>query len=510
MSESDLPVQIKAFCLVGDSNIRNNVNKTNCRAHPAMKSAQVLICTSLEVFVETLRQIKTVSDVCVVSCLTNFLASADGPVTVSHRVEPVLQEIRGVLLEICFDNPNRHYMISPPMYRTSPVWYREGLPEILTMFSATLSLDRPPNLHLLPSFPTPDFSADGVHLTPYSGLEFILHLFDSSQYLLSNLDSGTEVTTIQNSESTRVLEDRVMALEQDHRRLNSVIESKTAADAELADFRANQGFEDSFVVFGLAPIPAELVGKAWQERAVKDVQGVLVALMGREFKIVFVKNATSRAKDAEVAYNVQLTDVSESKQIRKKFGTFFYGRKDGRPDALRHINIKNLVTRETKIRVSILKLLAQRYRDMNPGGKAQVVDYDPRPIIKITPPPTATDRRIKSFNFVEAVRKLPCTFTPEEVAPIIRRIDPQLVGQIRSLFIVLSDDQFRQQLRRFSLKKSNTESGEVVADVPVVPQPGGSGEGSSGPGTGSNSAPIKSGRTAKRGASTALASSAKK
>ena len=86
MSESDLPVQIKAFCLVGDSNIRNNVNKTNCRAHPAMKSAQVLICTSLEVFVETLRQIKTVSDVCVVSCLTNFIASADGPIT--NRVAP--------------------------------------------------------------------------------------------------------------------------------------------------------------------------------------------------------------------------------------------------------------------------------------------------------------------------------------------------------------------------------------------------------------------------------------
>ena len=293
MSESDVPILPKSFCLVGDSNVRNNVNKTNCRAHPNMRAAQVLICTSFEVFCETLRQVKTVSDVCVASCLTNFLASATGPVTVSHRVEPVLQEIRGVLLEICFDNPNRHYLISPPMYRTSPVWYREGLSEILTMFSATLSCDRPPNLHLLPSFPTPDFEADGLHLTAYSGLEFVLHLFDSSQHLLSNLDNGLEATAIQNSESTRVLEDRVMALEQDHRRLNHVVESKTAADAELADFRANQGLEDWFVVIGLAPISSDLFGKAWQDKAVKDVQGVLVALMGREYKIVFVRNATS-------------------------------------------------------------------------------------------------------------------------------------------------------------------------------------------------------------------------
>lgn len=35
-------------------------------------------------------------------------------------------------------------------------------------------------LHLLPSFPTPEFDQDGVHLTVYSGLEFMIHLFDSS------------------------------------------------------------------------------------------------------------------------------------------------------------------------------------------------------------------------------------------------------------------------------------------------------------------------------------------
>ena len=187
MSETDSPPPAQAFAFVGDSNIKNNVNKTNCRAHPNMKSAQVLVCSSLETFADTLRQVKSASDVCVVSCLTTFLIAADGPSTVSHRVEPVLQEVRGLLLEICFDNPNRHYMISPPMYRTSPVWYREGLAEILTVFSGTLSSDRPPNLHLLPSFPTPDFESDGL-LTAYSGLEFILHLFDSTHSLLANLE----------------------------------------------------------------------------------------------------------------------------------------------------------------------------------------------------------------------------------------------------------------------------------------------------------------------------------
>ena len=436
MSESDEQeaFQPKAFAVVGDSNIRNHINKTNCRANPNLKSAQVLSCGSLEIFIDILRQVKTVADVCIVSCLTNFLTSApEGPSTVSHRVEPVFQEIRSALLEITFDNPNRHYMVSPPMYRTNPVWYREGLPEIMTLFSSTLVADRPPNLHLLPSFPTPEFEADGVHLTAYSGLEFILHLFDASQELLSGISADPDLLPVKNVESTRVLEDRMMAIEQDHRRLNRVFESKSAADAELADFRANERFEDSFVIIGLPKIPSDLIGKAWQERAVKDVKVVLKELMGRDYSIVFVKNATSRAKDSEVTYNVQLTSVAESKQIRKKFGVFFHGGVDKRPEGLDHVNIKNLVTRETRTRISILKLLAKKYRDSNPGSKVQVIGYDPRPMIKITPPASATDRRIMSFNFIEAIRKLPCNFTPAEVAPIIRRIDPQLVGQVSFL-----------------------------------------------------------------------------
>ena len=201
----------------------------------------------------------------------------------AHRVEPVLQDVRSALLEICFDNPNRHYMISPPMYRTSPVWYREGLPEVLTLFSSVLSLDRPPNLHLLPSFPTPDYESDGIHLTAFSGLEFILHLFDASQELLSLLDSNPDLIPVKNVESTRVLEDPMMAIEQDHPRLNRVFESMTASDAELADFRANERFEDSFVITGLTPISSELVGKAWQDKAIKDVQEILVILMGKEY-----------------------------------------------------------------------------------------------------------------------------------------------------------------------------------------------------------------------------------
>ena len=101
----------------------------------------------------------------------------------------------------------------------------------------------------------------------------------------------------------------------------------------------------------------------------------------------------------------------------------------------------------------VLKLLAKRYRESNPEGKAQVISYATRPVIKITPPPSASDRRTKVYHYVEAVKALPCNFTMAEITPFMRRINPELMGQIRSLFVVLSDDQFRQVLNQLKKQK---------------------------------------------------------
>ena len=304
--------QVRAFSLLGDSNVHPHINKTSCRAHPSLKGAQVLPCGHLGIFSGTLEKIRPDTNVCIVACITNFLTAAEGPTTVSQRVAPVLQQINATLGEFCESSPTRIYLISPPMYRTNPTWYREGLPEVLTLFSQTFS-ERPPNLHLLPSFATPDFEADGVHLSAYSGLEYILHLFDSSLELIGMLEAPVEQVAVKTSESTRVLEDRVMALEQDHRRLNRVVERKSAVDAELADFHKNEKFEDSFLIEGLPRIPPEVVGKPWQDQAVKDVQAVLLVLMGREFNIIVVQNATSRVPNSEVKYNVKMAEVKDSR-----------------------------------------------------------------------------------------------------------------------------------------------------------------------------------------------------
>ena len=236
--------------------------------------------------------------------------------------------------------------------------------------------------------------------------------------------------------------------------------------------------------------------------------------MGKELSILFVSNATRRQADAIVTYNVKMVNIADSKAIRLKFGSFFLGGKDKRPDCLKPYSIKNRLTAETKIRISVLKLIAQRYRDSNQGSKVKVVGYESRPLIKITPPSSASDRRVKVYNYIEAVQTLPTNFSSAEILPIINRINPRLVGQIRSLFIVLSDDLYQPR------GPKGPPSGAAPSSAPASEQSNSSEQSTSSEssmGPEANPAPLppssssnSNRRSHKRGASTELTRSAKK
>ena len=454
--------QARVFTLLGDSNVSRNVNKASFRANPSMKSAQILQCGHLSIFKDVLSKTRPESNSCIIACLTNFLCKADGPDVISQRVDPVLAEVREALDGACSENPDRFFIISPPMYRTSPMWYRDGLPEVMTIFSQAFSQERPANLLLMPSFPTPAYQDDGVHLTPFSGLEYLMHLFDSAEEVMSALASSPEAATSRNTEVSRVLEDRMMALEQDHRRLNKVVEDKIAIDAEAADGQENERMLDYFVVAGLASIAPDLTGKAWQEQAMKDVQAFITLLMGKSMSIVYVKNATARHKDAEVTYNVQMRTVADSKAIRDKFGSFFVGG-DKRPDTMKGYSVRNRVTPNTKVRYSVLQVLGRRYKTSNPGAKVKVIGYEPRPSIKITPDSDASDRRALTYNYVEAVKTFPTNFNSDELDFILKKVNPKLSGRLRSLFIVLSDDVFRKRLSKAKSRSAQAPAQESDA-----------------------------------------------
>ena len=170
----------RLFSIIGDSNVRNNMTPFNIRDRPGLSDAQVLSSSRLEVLPDALRSVRTSSNILIISCISNFIIASEESSSVSGRIGPVLADVRQHIDTFCLSRQSTLVLIAPPMYRTRPYWYTTSLPEVLMEFSAVVSANRPPNLHLLEGFATPEFLQDGVHLTPYSGLRFVVHLFDAA------------------------------------------------------------------------------------------------------------------------------------------------------------------------------------------------------------------------------------------------------------------------------------------------------------------------------------------
>ena len=130
-----MSVQLR-FSILGDSNVQRHLNQTNCRDRPLMKGCQLLPCGRVALLAEALRSVREDSTVIMLSCLTNFLTGSDeAGSSVSFRVDPVLRSVHEAINVTAEEKPSVFFIVAPPMYRRSPLWYRDGLPEVLTKFS---------------------------------------------------------------------------------------------------------------------------------------------------------------------------------------------------------------------------------------------------------------------------------------------------------------------------------------------------------------------------------------
>ena len=139
MESSDVAPKPDFFALIGDSNVKRNVTQFNCRSCPDLGKAQVILCNRLELFQESLGKLENKVNVCILACITNFLTSSEEDDNVSKRIEPVLSSFISSIKKVAEKSPSIRFLVSPPMFRKSPLWYRDGLPEVLVKFSAFMS-----------------------------------------------------------------------------------------------------------------------------------------------------------------------------------------------------------------------------------------------------------------------------------------------------------------------------------------------------------------------------------
>ena len=128
----------------------------------------MITCRKLSSFADSLRSIRKTSNSCIVSCLTNFLTdvSSRSATPVQSRVEPVLEDIKTVLVEFSEMNPDVMMLVAPPMFRLQPEWYHDNLPEIVLHFSRVLCTLQSDGLRLLPTFSGLELEDDLQRLRP--------------------------------------------------------------------------------------------------------------------------------------------------------------------------------------------------------------------------------------------------------------------------------------------------------------------------------------------------------
>ena len=348
-------------------------------------------------------------------------------------------------------------MLAPPLYRKLPHWYHSGLTQIASRFSSVFSTSGIANLRLLPTFSCQDLMPDGKHLTPVSGLHYVLHLFDQTDAALSSPNLSGEVQFLQVKEQVRHHEDRMSYLESKHGQLHQVVDHKIAVDAEFSDSVTNRSEEDWFVLTG-QPRLGNLTTHQWQLAARKQVTDIIKMVLNAnksrlDFEVLFVGNPFRHRTTGPTLYNVQMDSVYSAKRIRDLFSSFIrHDRPLQRPPLLKGISIRNKITIETKIRIAIMRQIGAIWQAANPGSSFRVQGFSSRPLLT-TLPARSANARPRSYNFIQAVTSLSVQFTDENLTYIFQVVNENHPGKLRSLFIVISDDDRERCLDLVRIKR---------------------------------------------------------
>ena len=342
--------------------------------------------------------------------------------------------------------------VAPPMYRTLLRWYHNHLPEIAYDFSKIFSRDKPLNMFILSSFINQGLLDDGANLNPVSGLHYLLHLFDESERLLNLASQSSEVQHFDVAETARANRDRITLLEHDHVRLSRQIDLKVAYDSEFNDWVTNRSEEDWVNITGLPRLSssATMSKREWQQAVKRQVRGCLLEVVKHfkiniRFEVLWVVNPIKGRTTGLTVLDARLSSVEASKAIRDAFSGFFRNPSQNiRPPGLKGVSVRNKTTFETRIRVQILKELGKNYQAKNPDSSFSVRGFDSRPAIILVPPSGASDPRIKNMGFVDTVRQPPEQLSQDNLFQIFKVIGRGLIGKLRSLFVILSDDEREQ------------------------------------------------------------------
>ena len=232
-------------------------------------------------------------------------------------------------------------------------------------------------------------------------------------------------------------------LESNASEMQKRVSRKIAIDSEFNDWVTNKSDEDWMVVRGL-PRLASMDSKEWQSAARRQVADMIKQVLkanktSLDFMVLYVGNPL-RHQTGPTLYNVRLDSVYASKTVRELYSGFFRANRPvPLPANLKRVEVRNKITLETKIRISIMRQIGSIWKESNQGSSFKVQGFAPRPVL-VTTPARGSSERQRSYTFIQAVTSLNTDFNDEHLTMIFQNVKNHHQGSLRSLFLVIDDD----------------------------------------------------------------------
>jgi hypothetical protein len=157
---------------------------------------EMIACTNRAVFESTLPSLSGASLI-VTSVLSNFLcdAGASAPDRILDVANSELTSHVQFLAQFSINNPGVQIVVVPPLARSEPMWFNPYLPCFTAYLFGEIAKTNNSQLRYLSPFVSPPsfFTADGVHLSPEAGLQFIRFIIDGVDQVFPYLGSPISV-----------------------------------------------------------------------------------------------------------------------------------------------------------------------------------------------------------------------------------------------------------------------------------------------------------------------------
>jgi len=420
-------------------------------------------CTRKESFLATMSEFEEGN--VVVSIFENLIVDAASKESGDQKEaawSKLLTEVIGAIKAEATRKPSSRWAVVMPIARPSVKWYQDDLDRIKDLIKKEIDRDNLINVTRIDSFPvlSQKFESDGIHLSPESGKTFLDLVLGASEdfFDADNVDLTSEAVHPAGASGSRDMEVAIRRIEKLESKMDERKESDNLMFARIReeiDSSMNKTKEDRVVINGIcckSPLPTDAKQKIMKLREI--AMSIFEFLKpGFPCKIVFANPGRNNDHLLPMV-EVKMESVDQAVQLRKAYAD---KRKSGELKGdYERLFIANCVNLATRVRVDILKALAQKMT--NDKEVAYVVGFISRPMFHIKP--RGSDQKpSKSYTFVDAMKQFGSWLGKKDLGQAYTRAGTAFVGQLSQNFVVLKDKDAVSSVKSFDHVRGSARGG---------------------------------------------------